>query len=180
MRKLFTGGLVLAVVAFCVAYFGSPILAAHQLTRAAETGDRAELERLVDFPSLRSSLKGELREELVDRMRDRAPGGGTLANLGMMLAPGIVSGAVDVLVTPEAVAAMVETGRAPNPVRQPDRGAGRAERPKLHRAYGYRDLDTFALTLTREDRPEESLALLFSRRALFSWKLAAVDLQAGA
>lgn len=180
MRKLFTGGLVLALVALLVAYFGSPLLAVHQLTRAAEAGDRAELERLVDFPALRASLKTELRDEVVDRMRDRAPGGGTLANLGMMLAPGIVSGAVDVLVTPEAVAAMVETGQAPNPVRRGGQGAEDRQRPKLHRAYGYRDLDTFALTLTRQDRPEESLALLFSRRALFSWKLTAVDLQAEA
>ena len=51
-----------AVVGFAAAYFGTPVLAARDLTEAAKTGDEAALKRLVDFPAFRTSLKDELRE----------------------------------------------------------------------------------------------------------------------
>jgi len=174
MRKLVGGLLALALVAFVGAYFASPFLAAQRLRSAAESGDRKALEELVDFPSFRASLKEELRERLMSEAR-QDPGGSALSGLGMMLAPALVSGAVDVLVTPDAIAAMVEKGQAPDPTRRPE-PATSSDEPRLHQGYGYRNLDTFAVTLTREDQPDQQLALLMRRHGLFGWKLSAVDL----
>ena len=39
-----------------------------------------------------------------------------------------------------------------------------------------RDLDTFAVTLKRDDQPDEQVSLLMKRRNLFGWKLAGIDL----
>ena len=55
-----------------------------------------------------------------------------------------------------------------------DQAAGDDE--KVRRSYGYRDLNTFVVTLRRDDRPTEQVELLMDRRGLFNWKLAGIDL----
>lgn len=184
-RKLWGGLAVAAVIAFVGAYALSPVFAAHALIQAGKTGDEAALRRLVDFPAFRASLKEELNQALADEMRDRAgEAGDVLAGLGMMLAPSIVSGAVDTLVTPEAIGQMVRSGEPPNPAdrvrprRDPaQRDEAGSDRDDIHQAWGYRSLDSFAVTLTRRDRPDRSLALILTRRGLFDWKLTGLDFQ---
>ncbi|MFP5296771.1 MAG: DUF2939 domain-containing protein, partial [Alphaproteobacteria bacterium] len=118
MKKLLIGVVLAAVVALVAAWAVAPVLAAQGLIRAAKAGDARKLEALVDFPSLRQSLKEELNAELVARMRrDPDIAGDALGGLGLMLAPMLLSGAVDTLVTPEMVAEMVVTAEAPDPTR---------------------------------------------------------------
>ena len=101
-----------------------------------------------------------------------------LGGLGLILAPMLVSGAVDAVVTPEVVARMVTTAEAPDPtVRDAPEPGDAADEDDIHQAWGYRDLNAFAVTLTDRDRPEQRLALILERRGLFDWKLAAVDIQ---
>jgi len=112
MKKLLIGVVLAAVVALVAAWAVAPVLAAQGLIRAAKAGDARKLEALVDFPSLRQSLKEELNAELVARMRrDPDIAGDALGGLGLMLAPMLLSGAVDTLVTPEMVAEMVKNIR---------------------------------------------------------------------
>ena len=56
-RKIITGALIAVVIGVVVALFVSPFIAAQALVRAARTGDAAGLERQVDFPAFRTSLK---------------------------------------------------------------------------------------------------------------------------
>lgn len=181
MKKLLIGVVLAAVVALVAAWAVAPVLAAQGLIRAAKAGDARKLEALVDFPSLRQSLKEELNAELVARLRrdpDMADSG--LGGLGLMLAPMLLSGAVDTLVTPEMVAEMVVTAEAPDPTRPPEREPGDAsDADDIHQSWGYRDLNHFAVTLTDRDRPDQQLALILERRGLFAWKLAAVDIESG-
>ena len=166
-----------AVTAFVLAYAASPLLAARALVQAAKNGDAQALERQVDFPAFRASLKDELSARMVAEMRKDDRLGG-LSGLGMMLAPTLVSGAVDAFVTPQAISAMVQEGEAPKPDLakvEPETGT-RSESKKVRQSWGYRDLDTFAVTLTRDDQPDERVSLLMKRRNLFGWKLAGIDL----
>lgn len=181
-RKLIAGVAAGAVALFALAWAAAPVLTAQALIRAARTGDVGKIERLVDFPVLRESLKTELHAEVVARMRrDPRVAESGLGGLGMMLAPMLVSGAVDVLVTPEVVADMVRTAEAPDPTRPADPDpADAADGEDIHQAWGYRSLNAFAVTLTDRDRPDDRLALILERRGLFEWKLAAVDIQTGA
>lgn len=158
--------------------FVSPVIAAQALVRAAKAGDEAALERLVDFPAFRQSLKDELNARMVAELRGRnSDNDSALNSLGLLLAPTLVSGAVDAFVTPPAVAAMVREARTPATTME---GQPRADTPadeeKVHRSYGFRGLNTFAISLNREDRPDQRLDLLMERRGLFVWKLAAIDL----
>lgn len=179
-RKAVLGVVAGVVILFLIAFFVSPIFAVRGLIEAAKTGDEARLEQLVDFPAFRISLKEELNARLVAEMRadlgDKANG---LGGLGMLLAPSLISGAVDAFVTPHAVAAMVRSGEAPGA--GDVARAGRAETPeaprtRVRQGYSYRGINTFAVRLTRDDRPDDYLDLLLERRGPFSWKLAGVDL----
>ena len=178
-KKIIIGVAVAALVAVTVAWAAAPVVAAQSLVRAAKAGDAAKLQDMVDFPSLRDSLKEELEAEVLARVRrDPRLTESGLGGIGMMLAPMLLSGAVDAVVTPEVVATMVRDGQAPDPLDAPDtadKAAGKDD--DIHQSWGYRDLNTFAVTLTRRDEPDKKLALLMDRRGLFSWKLAAVDLQ---
>lgn len=178
-KKIIAGVVLAAVAAFVLAWAISPILAAQALIRAAKAGDERGIEQRVDFPSLRASLKDELNDELVERMRrDPRVVESGLGGLGMMLAPMLLSGAVDALVTPAVVANMVTTAEAPDPTKPgtPD-PADQRDGNDIHQSWGYRSLNAFAVTLTDRDRPDDHLALILERRGLFAWKLAAVDLQ---
>ena len=176
-RRLITGLVVAVVGGFLVACFASPFVAAQGLIRAARAGDEAGLERHVDFPAFRASLKDELNARMVGEVRDRADGDRGLAALGMLLAPSLVSGVVETFVTPQAVAAMVRTADAPEPESpEPPADAPAVDKDRIHQAWAYRDMNTFAVTLTRDDRPEDPLVLLMQRRGPFQWKLAGIDL----
>jgi len=176
---------LIAVAVFLAAYFISPVFAVRSLVSAAREGDEVRLEQMVDFPAFRASVKEELNASLMAEMRDRAGAGSSLlGSLGMMLAPGLIDGAVETLVTPSAIAAMVQNARTPDPrdVVVDPAPPPQTEAPveddtdRIHQSYGYRDLNTFVLTLTREDRPDRSLDLLMERRGLFGWQLAGLDL----
>lgn len=181
-KRLLTGVALAAVVLFAAAWGLAPVLAGQALIRAAKAGDARKLEQLVDFPALRASLKDELNKELIARMgRDPRVAASGLGGLGMMLAPMILSGAIDTVVTPEVLAEMVTTAEAPDPTkRSPAEPADARDDKDIHKAWGYRDLNHFAVTLTDRDHPDQHLALILERRGLFAWKLAAVDLQSEA
>lgn len=180
-KKLIVGVAAGALALFVLAWAAAPVFTARALISAAKAGDERRLEQLVDFPVLRESMKEELQAELVSRMRrDPRVAESGLGGLGIMLAPMLVSGAVDVLVTPEVVADMVRTAEAPDPTRPADPDpTDRADADDIHQSWGYRSLDEFAVTLTDRDRPDDRLALILERRGLFEWKLAAVDIQTG-
>jgi hypothetical protein len=174
-RKLLIALGTTAAVLFVGAWAGSPFLAARALGEAASAGDARALERLVDFPRFRDSLKSEFNARLVGEMRGRTGGDDPLAGLGALLAPTLISGAVDALVTPQAIALMVRTGRTPRPgARDADPATPEKE---ARRTLGYRDLNTFAIGFDEPGRPgDRALTLLMKRRGLFDWKLEAVDL----
>ncbi len=178
MKGLIKGVVTLAVVAFLAAYFGTPFLAVNNLVTAAKAGDEAALERLVDFPAFRDSLKDELTARLMAEARsDPRLNDSALGGLGMMLGPMLVGGAVDALVTAPTIASMVRTADTPDPTDlNPDTTAEKRDTADIRESYGYRDLNTFVLSLTDADRPTETLKLLMKRQGLFGWKLAGVDL----
>ncbi|WP_374388502.1 DUF2939 domain-containing protein [Brevundimonas sp.] len=178
MRRKFLIGLAVAVVAgFLIACFVSPFVSAQALIRAARTGDEAGLERHVDFPAFRESLKTELNARAAVEIRERAGDDRGLAALGMLLAPSLVEGAVDSFVTPQAIAAMVRSAERPEPEQPaPPEDTPAAPKDKVRQAWAYRGMNTFAVTLTREDQPDEALVLIMTRRGPFGWKLSGVDL----
>ena len=169
--------MVAAVGIFVAAYAVSPVFAARGLVSAAKSGDAAALERYVDFPAFRDSLKEELGHRLMGELSGSKADRG-LAALGMLFGKSIVEGAVDTLVTPNTIAVMVKDGEAPSArkVLEGERSSQDKGKSRVRQSWSYRGLNTFAVTLSRDDKPDEQVALLMSRRNLFQWKLSGVDL----
>ncbi|RIH87841.1 hypothetical protein Mterra_01109 [Calidithermus terrae] len=99
------GGLVLALA---YAWF-SPYLALRGIQRAIQGNNPSALERYVDFPRVRESLKAQLNRLLLEEASKDDTGFGAL---GLMLAGPMVDRLVDAFVTPEGLAS-VGTGVAP-------------------------------------------------------------------
>ena len=165
-----------AAVIAAVVYAASPVLAARQLVAAARAGDEAALERRVDFPAFRESLKAELNARLMAEMRAEEDGAGRA--LALLFGPALVSGMVDAFVTPQAIAAMVRDAEPPEPEldREPTPAEPAEDDPQIRQSYGFRDIDTFTVTLTREGHADEPVVLLMERRGVLDWKLAGIDL----
>lgn len=165
----------LAFMVACVAaiwlYF-TPHLAVRRLQLAAESGDRAALEELVDFPAVRASLKDELREALAGRVAkesERNP----FAAFGAALAGVVLDPLVDSFVTPSGIAAAVRGER-------PSLGGSgeRAEREakKLEISRGYEGAGSFVLHFRDRESGAERMSLVMRRDGLAAWKLSAIHL----
>lgn len=167
---------IAAGVVFIAAYAASPIVAARGLVSAAKSGNVAALERHVDFPAFRDSLKDQLGQRLMGELGKSKSDRG-MAALGMVFGKSLIEGVVDTLITPDTIATMVQQGEAPS-ARQALKGDRLPDKPdsRVRQSWSYRGLNTFAVTLTRDDKPDEQVALLMSRRNLFQWKLSGVDL----
>lgn len=60
LRRLFVNLIVIALVAGVGAFFAAPAVAFFGLRAAAETGDAAELRRLIDYAAVRRALRPQL------------------------------------------------------------------------------------------------------------------------
>lgn len=183
-KRILTGGAIgLVLVALVVGYFVSPVLALHSLTEAAKAGDRAKLERLVDFPAVRDSLKAQLKTAMTRAFeKDPELRDNPFAAFGQLLMVGVADKAVDAFATPDAIAQMVATSRAPTKISPSEQGP-RVETAKPRAKadteirYGYQSLDRFKATYRDKAKPEEpAFGLTLERQGLFRWKLVRIDL----
>jgi hypothetical protein len=95
----------LAVVAI---YFASPFYMLWQLQRAAERNDTATLERLIDFPTVRATMKAEAASSLRDQIGSVVNNKLVAGLLGGPIGPEVTNRAIDERVTPAAAAQMIK------------------------------------------------------------------------
>jgi hypothetical protein len=165
--------LLLAIGAYVAA---GPYLTVRAIRTAITQEDPAALSKQVDFPALRSSLKLQVRDRMV---REAGPDlqANPFAAFGLAIAGGVTDGAVDVMVTPLGLGALME-GReiwkrfddglsspttAPAPQREP-----------LHDAK-YRYESTSRFTATVKDENGKPVVFVITREGL-RWKLSDIRL----
>ncbi len=182
--------------------YASPYLALNSLKQAADARDAAALSEYVDYPALRVSLKQQVGEMLQRRIQAQHSSN-PLLMLGAVIGAALIGPLVDAYATPEGVAALLNgmppTGKpgerpAPPPPSTPASSApaeaaspapantqstqstqAEAPQPRPQASAGYRSLNEFAVTWQRSANGERYAAIL-QRHGLFSWKLAAVEL----
>jgi hypothetical protein len=190
-RILLGAGIGLAVAFLVGAYFASPVIALQGLTAAAKSGDRAKLERGVDFPAVRESLKSQLKAAMNHQIAsDPSLRDNPFAAFGQLLLGAAVDKVVDTYATPDAISNMVATNRAPTEISsEPNAAAPAGEAPatapqadaksKSHAEshYAYQDLNHFHATYRDADtKPGDDFGLVLERRGLFTWKLVKIEL----
>ena len=162
----------LALVAWVAA---GPWLAINSIEKALQANDADALSEQVDFPALRASLKRQLADRVV-RAAGAEVQASALGALGLGLATGATSMAVDATVHPLGLAALLE-GRAVwrqvgNDVAPDDPDAPPAQ-PFDEASYRYESLSRFTATLQDEDGGD--LVVVLSRQGM-RWRLTDVRL----
>jgi hypothetical protein len=171
--RALTAGAVAALLAVAATSAASPWWTLHRLRVAVERHDGEAVAAQVDFPALRASVKDQMLASMkadLNKNGDATP----FARFGASLAQAVVDPLVDAVVSPAAVAAMVEHGRiaiakpgqaAPAPDAEPVR-----DKPRF--ALRYRGWDRFAITA------DDGGSFVFRRDGLWTWKLAAIEMAA--
>jgi hypothetical protein len=158
--------------------YASPYVAFARLGTAAKNGDEQALQGLVDFPSFRESLKGEV-SGAVDRGLSIHGHRNPLGALGGVLAGAASNYVVSSLVTPHGIAALVRGAHSAKDAARGDEtdasGEKRKDSPVVLRK-GYEGLNTFVVHVSEKDSGKERVALVMTRDGLSTWKLSGVRL----
>ena len=186
MRRWLTVAGVLALL-FATAFLGSPYWTVWRLSQAVKAGDAREVVRLTDFPAVRANLKPQLDAWLRARAaRDAGKHHGWLQSLELMLAPALLGSAVDLVVTPETLTAMLRSGRPPDiarTVQPPEVVTDGPREPAPTRAVrmGYEgDLDLFHADIVNRTHPDRTVTVKLVRRGVLRWRVESVMLPARA
>jgi hypothetical protein len=197
--------LVMVVVVAVLGYgYASPYLALDRLKRAADARDAQTVSEYVDYPAFRESLKEQIGGLLTRRLEARA-NGNPLAAIGAMIGIALIGPLVDAYATPDGVAALLN-GMPPRgdltqrPPAHQNTGANTPAGPAdttpapaapapgntttppqppqpPQTTAGYRSINAFAVTYQHGVGDARYSAIL-RREGLFTWKLAAVELNA--
>lgn len=180
--------LAAAALIALVAYVGAgPYLTVRAIRSAVEKQDAAALSKQVDFPALRASLKAQLTDRLV---REAGPDvqSSALGAIGLSIAGGLVGGAVDAMITPTGLGALMEGRKVwkrvddgfPSPsATTPPAADGEnpaptaAPRPFDGAKYRYESLSRF--TATVQDDSGRPIQFVMTRDGL-NWKLSDIRL----
>lgn len=161
------------VLAAGLAWLGAgPYLAMHAIGKAVREENATALARHVDFPPLRASLKAQLGDRLARSVGVEAQTG-WLGALGMTVANELAGGAVDLMVTPYGLGAMIEGRKVWNratglPPPRTEEGARARSDPWRHAERRYESASRFTATVQTDDgRP---VVFVLTRQGL-RWRL---------
>lgn len=185
--------LVFAVLVLClVAYsYYSPRAHLHNIKAAAEAIDTERLRELIDFDSVRTGLKEDMRSVFVTSMQ-RELSGNPFAGLGLLMMNAMVDPMVDAMISPASIVAMLKAGKleASGKVSAPGaesqkHGEGAppvsvsSRKAELVTEQGYENYSRYRISLRPADEPsEKALSLNLRREGLFQWKLYRITLPA--
>ncbi|MFM0307661.1 DUF2939 domain-containing protein [Paraburkholderia sp. RL17-383-BIF-A] len=202
-RPLIVTLIVIVVIAALGFTYASPYLALNNLKRAADARDTQTVNQYVDFPALRESLKQQVAALLTRRL-DAHSNGNPLAAIGAMIGVALIGPLVDAYATPDGVAALLngmpprgdpgERPPAPPAANTPADGAAASPAPAApavgtagngntnaapaqppQTTAGYRGLNEFVVTY-QHGAGDARYSAIFQREGVFTWKLAAVNL----
>ena len=173
--------LLLLLLVLGVAYAASPFYAFRQLKEAALTGDKDQLNALVDFPAVKDDLKRQVDSGAVKLAREASGVGYPIAMVLGRLGSAFGDRVIDRLVTPEAISAMVRSGQVPHKHRKAAAdtdggGASGDEGGGVVTRYAYLTPDRFKVAIAPAAEPRTSIGLILARQGLFSWRLEQIEL----
>lgn len=167
------GAAAIAVAIFSVWFANGPTNALIGIKEAAIRRDVADLEKRIDFPSFRSSMKYMVTTAIDESAESRKPAG----VVGKLLVGAMLSPIIDAMVTPESIV-MMFSGRFPQPRRAANRGADRASsgpgEESVEMSTSWDSLSSARVKLRREGQTGDGIAFVMHREGL-SWRLMAVE-----
>lgn len=179
MNKTSIAGLAAAVGLLGGGYvYASPYIALHRLHSAIETRDAAAIERQVDFPALRESVKEQAKAAMLQSMQQEMADN-PFAALGMALAGPMVDNMVNATVTPAGLRQLLASGRLVDQTGSQvstDATVPPAGDPFRNVSLGYMAFDRFEVSIPAERGSAPPTRLVLARSGLVDWKLKAIAL----
>lgn len=179
MRKWLV--LAVALLAALLAWVAAgPFVAMHAIGKAVREENAAALARHIDFPPLRASLRDQLGDRIARSVGVDAKSG-WLGALGTAVANEVAGGAVDLMVTPYGIGALIEGRKVWNratgtpPPRTPEGAAARPD-PWRNAQRRYESTSRFTATVQTDDGAP--VVFVLTRDGL-RWKLSDIRLPPG-
>jgi hypothetical protein len=176
-KKVGIAAVLACALAFGSLFYYAPYSAVKNMRAAAEAGDSVALARYINFPSVREGLKASLSAKMGSLVaKERS--GNAFAALGATIAVALVNQFIDAMVTPESLAMMMR-GESPTleggePKAKKTSTAAMAAADTVT-TMGYETFDEFVIS-AKNPSSTDSVALVFRRDGLLSWKLSAIRL----
>ncbi|AXK71858.1 DUF2939 domain-containing protein [Lysobacter sp. TY2-98] len=169
--------LILAAVLAIVAYGAAgPFLTARSISDAVQRGDMRTLERDVDFPLVRASIRAQLEDYLARKMGDPSTDG-RLKDLGRQVTATMTGGVVDALATPAGIGAILQgrsvIRRAMGYPAEHSGEPGAQFDPMRGASYHYESMSRFTATVQNADGVP--IVFVFTRDGL-KWRVTDVRL----
>ena len=172
--KKFLPWLVGLLVIFAIYLYASPYLVLNSIKNAAQQGDADKLSGYIDFPSVKQSMKDQVKAAMVEELAASDEQDGFEA-LGTMLAAAMIDPLIDGLVTPDGVALMLQGQKLDfdlNNDKPEDKP--KAKNEDIDYKAGYLSFNRFKVQIIDADDPNESLDVIMHRDWL-SWKVTRIN-----
>ena len=172
--KKFLPWLVGLFVIFAIYLYASPYLVLNNIKNAAQQGDADKLSGYIDFPSVKQSMKDQVKAAMVEELASSKEQDGFEA-LGTMLAAAMIDPLIDGLVTPDGVALMLQGQKLDfdlnndTPEDKP-----KAKNEDVDYKAGYLSFNRFKVQIIDANDPDESLDVIMHRDWL-SWKVTRIN-----
>ena len=172
--KKFLPWLVGLFVIFAIYLYASPYLVLNNIKNAAQQGDADKLSGYIDFPSVKQSMKDQVKAAMVEELAASDEQDGFEA-LGTMLAAAMIDPLIDGLVTPDGVALMLQGQKLDFDLNN-DKPEDKPEVKNEDIDYkaGYLSFNRFKVQIIDADDPNESLDVIMHRDWL-SWKVTRIN-----
>ena len=172
--KKFLPWLVGLFVIFAIYLYASPYLVLNNIKNAAQQGDADKLSGYIDFPSVKQSMKDQVKAAMVEEIAASDEQDGFEA-LGTMLAAAMIDPLIDGLVTPDGVALMLQGQKLDFDLNN-DKPEDKLEVKNEDIDYkaGYLSFNRFKVQIIDADDPNESLDVIMHRDWL-SWKVTRIN-----
>ena len=172
--KKFLPWLVGLLVIFAIYLYVSPYLVLNNIKNAAEQGDADKLSGYIDFPSVKQSMKDQVKTAMVKELASSKEQDGFEA-LGTMLGAVMIDPLIDGLVTPDGVALMLQGQKLDfdlNNDTPEDKPKSKNE--DIDYKAGYLSFNRFKVQVIGADDPNESIDVIMHRDWL-SWKVTSIN-----
>lgn len=160
--------------AIAALYIASPYYTVYRLDRGLQEKDQEAIRERIDFESLRSSLKDQINGRMMSEMskKEDIKDNPLAAGFALFLAPKLIDGMIDTVVSPAGVTALLSEGDTPEDAPQGNTSSvSKTERPAIAYAF-FEGIDQFKVILKKKDS-DDTIRLRLERQGL-GWKLTKV------
>lgn len=162
------------LVIFAVYLYASPYIALYNIKNAAEQKDADKLSGYIDFPSVKQSIKDQVKAAMVEELAASDEQDG-FETLGTMLAAAMIDPIVDGVVTPDGVALMLQGQELDFGLDdKTTKDEPKVKDTDIDYKAGYLSFNRFKVQIIDADDTDESLDVIMHRDGL-SWKVTRIS-----